>query len=173
MRHDDEFEPKLGKIRTQDGARTQRYLNRVLRAAAFASGRTLGRLGGTRRFDGSRIGRGAGAGRVLRDRHAGLRARRVVIKARIVKIGTRGLKAARLHLRYIQRDGVTREGTPGELYDAIRDRADGKEFVERAEGDRHQFRFIVAAEEGVEYKDLKPVARRLMARMEEDLGTKL
>ncbi len=173
MRQDDEFEPKLGKIRTRDGAGTQRYLQRVLRAAAFASGRAHGRSGSRRQFDRSRIGRGAGSGRVLRDRHAGLRARRVVIKARIVRIGARGLKAARLHLRYIQRDGVTREGTPGELYDATRDRADGKEFVERAEGDRHQFRFIVAAEDGVEYEDLKPFTRRLMARMEEDLGTKV
>ncbi len=173
MNRDDDFEPKLGKIRTQGGARAQRYLQSVLRAAAFASGGTLGRIGGRRQFDGSRIGRGAGAGRVLRDRHAGFRARRVVIKARIVKIGAKGRKAARLHLRYIQRDGVTREGTPGELYDATRDRADGKEFVDRAEGDRHQFRFIVASEDGVEYEDLKPVTRRLMARMEEDLGAKL
>lgn len=173
MRRDDEFEPKLGKTRTRDGARAPRYLQSVLRAAAFASGRTLGRTGSRRRFDGSRIGLGAGSGRVLRDRHAGFRARRVVIKARIVKIGARGLKAARLHLRYIQRDGVTREGTPGELYDATGDRTDGKEFVERAEGDRHHFRFIVAAEDGVEYEDLKPFTRRLMARMEEDLGTKL
>ncbi len=173
MNRDDDFEPKLGKIRPQSGARAQRYLQRALRAAAFASGRALGRIGGRRQFDGSRIGRGAGAGRVLRDRHAGLRSRRVVIKARIVKIGARGLNAARLHLRYIQRDGVTREGTPGELYDATRDRADGKAFVERADGDRHQFRFIVAAEDGVEYEDLKPFTRRLMARMEEDLGTKL
>jgi len=38
---------------------------------------------------------------------------------------------------------------------------------------RHQFRFIVSAEDGAEYDDLKPLTRRLMARMEEDLGTKL
>lgn len=172
MSRDDEFEPKLGKIRAQGGKRAQRYVNKVLRAASFAGGRALGRIGG-RRFDGSRIGRGAGAGRVLADRHAAFRARRVVIKARIVKIGARGLNAARLHLRYIQRDGVTREGAPGELYDRAKDRADAKAFIERAEGDRHQFRFIVAAEDAAEYEDLKPFTRRLMARMEEDLGTQL
>ena len=85
----------------------------------------------------------------------------------------RGLDAARLHLRYIQRDGVTREGTPGELYDAARDRADGRAFLERSDGDRHQFRFIVNAEDGVEYDDLKELTRRLMQRVEDDLGTKL
>ena len=40
-------------------------------------------------------------------------------------------------------------------------------------GDRHQFRFIVAAEDGAEYQDLKPMIRRLMAQAEKDLGTKL
>ncbi|MGH6803371.1 MAG: DUF3363 domain-containing protein, partial [Methyloceanibacter sp.] len=173
MSQDDDFKPKLGKIRSQDGKRTQRYLHKVLHAAASASGRALGHVGRKQRFDGSRIGRGAGVGRVLADRHAAFRNRRVVIKARIVKIGARGIKAARLHLRYIQRDGVTREGTPGELYDATRDRTDGKEFLERAEGDRHQFRFIVAAEDAVEYEDLKPFTRRLLAQVEKDFDTKL
>ncbi|TKB23003.1 MAG: conjugal transfer protein TraI, partial [Mesorhizobium sp.] len=77
------------------------------------------------------------------------------------------------HLRYLQRDGVTREGDPGELYGADSDRVDGKAFIDRADGDRHQFRFIVAAEDGIEYEDLKPLTRRLMAQMGEDLGTKL
>jgi type IV secretory pathway VirD2 relaxase len=173
MSQDDDFKPRLGKIRAQGSRRSQRYLARVLRAASVASGRALGRLGPSRRFDGSRIGRGAGAGRVLADRHAAFRARRVVIKARIVKIGARGLKAARLHLRYIQRDGVTREGLPGELYDATREHADGTSFLERADGDRHQFRFIVAVEDGVEYEELRGFTRRLMAQMEQDLDTKL
>ena len=62
---------------------------------------------------------------------------------------------------------------PGELYSAEQDRADGKAFLERADGDRHQFRFIVAPEDGAEYDDLKPFVRRLMTQMEEDLGTKL
>ncbi|TIL84722.1 MAG: conjugal transfer protein TraI, partial [Mesorhizobium sp.] len=80
---------------------------------------------------------------------------------------------ARAHLRYLQRDGVTREGAPGELYGADSDRVDGKAFIDRADGDRHQFRFIVAAEDGIEYEDLKALTRRLMAQMQEDLGTKL
>lgn len=126
-------------------------------------------------FQGNRIGRGAGVGRVLatRDRYAAFRARRVIVKTRIVKLAGKGLDAARLHLRYIQRDGATREGAPGELYDAERDRADGKAFLERADSDRHQFRFIVNPEDGVEYDDLNDLTRRLMQRAEEDLGTRL
>jgi type IV secretory pathway VirD2 relaxase len=42
-----------------------------------------------------------------------------------------------------------------------------------SEGDRHQFRFIVAAEDAAAYSDLKPFIRRLMTRMGEDLATKI
>src|SRR5260221_2503311 len=172
MRRDDTFEPKLGKIGSQDSRRGQRYLQQVLKAMALAGARTQA---GSARFHGSRIGRGAGVGRVLasRDRYATFRVRRVIIKSRIVKLKGQGLKAARLHLRYIQRDGVTRDGLPGELYDRTREQADGKAFIERADGDRHQFRFIVSAEDAAEYEELRGVVRRLMSRMEEDLGTEL
>src|SRR3546814_19836670 len=112
--------------------------------------------------------RGSGVGLVLasRDRYAAFRVRRVIVKSRIVKLKGQGLKAARLHLRYIQRDGVTREGMPGALYDADSDRADGKAFLERADGDRHQFRFIVSAEDAAEYDELKGFTGRLMKPME-------
>ena len=173
MIRDDDFEPRLGKIRSRGSKRGGRYLQQVLRSLERAGGRPLSRGSRRNAFSGSRIGRGAGAGRVLRDRYAAFRTRRVVIKTRIVKLGPQGTKAARLHLRYIQRDGVTREGLPGQLYDATQDRADAKDFLERSEGDRHQFRFIIAAEDAVEYEDLKTFTRRLMRRMEDDLGTKL
>ena len=129
----------------------------------------------SRRFDGSRIGRGASIGRVLRggDRHAGHRNRRVVIKARLVKLGAKGVAASRAHLRYLQRDSATPDGASGGLYSADRDVADGAAFVERGSGDRHQFRFIVSAEDGDQYPDLKSFVRRLMTQMEEDLGTSL
>ena len=107
------------------------------------------------------------------DRHSGSPARRVVIKARLVKLGAKGLSASRAHLRYIQRDSAAPDGAPGGLYSADRDVADGAAFVERGNGDRHQFRFIVSPEDGDQYPDLKPFVRRLMSQMEEDLGTKL
>ncbi|PWB83743.1 MAG: conjugal transfer protein TraI [Methylocystaceae bacterium] len=83
------------------------------------------------------------------------------------------MEGVRAHLRYIQRDGVTREGEHGRLYGADQEMADGKAFLERGANDRHQFRFIVAPEDGAEYDDLEPLTRRLMAQIEEDLGTRL
>ena len=176
MTRDDEFEPKLGKIRSRGSKRGRRYLQQVLHAVALAGG--VRRVGGSQRrgtFHGNRIGRGAGVGRILasRDRYAAYRQRRVIIKSRIIKLAGNGLKGAQAHLRYIQRDGVTRDGQPGQLYGAEQDRVDAKAFLERSGGDRHQFRFIVSAEDGVEYDDLKPFIRRLMTQVEEDLGTKL
>ncbi|MFI5024475.1 MAG: relaxase/mobilization nuclease RlxS [Alphaproteobacteria bacterium] len=170
MTRDDDFEPKLGKISNRGGNVRSRYLRQV--------GRTVARAGGRKRgssFQGNRIGRGAGVGRVLasRDRFAAFRTRRVVVKARLIKLAGRGLKGAQVHLRYLQRDGVTREGLPGDLYDAKLDQADGRAFLERCDGDRHQFRFIVSAEDAIEYDDLKDLTRRLMRQMEEDLGTRL
>jgi type IV secretory pathway VirD2 relaxase len=172
MSDEDDFKPRLGKQRHQSGKKAKRYLGRVVGAALRSAEKGAIK---SRRFDGSRIGRGASMGRLLssRDRFGGMRARRAVVKTRLVRIGSKGMPAARAHLRYIQRDGVTREGTPGELYSADRDGADGKAFLQRCDGDRHQFRFIVSAEDGSEYADLKPFVRRLMTQMEADLGTRL
>ena len=168
MSDDDEFTPKLGRIHSTN-ARERNYLHRVLQGIARAGGRHANVK--SARFNGSQIGRGSGVGRVLR--HAGFRSRRVVVQARIVKLGGKGLASARRHLRYLQREGVGREGEKGVLYDKERNEADGRSFMDEAKDDRHQFRFIVSPEEGAQYQDLKPLVRRLMAKMEEDLGTKL
>ena len=172
MSNDDDFTPDLGKPRAGGSRKGRTYLQRVLQARTLA--------GGSRRtgpgFNGSRIARGTVAGRQLaeRDRFAGFRQRRVMVKYRIAKFNKTGsMGAARAHLRYIQRDGVTREGEPGRLYSAAHDRADGKAFLEQCDGDRHQFRFIVSPEDGQQYDDLRSLTRRLMTQMEEDLGTKL
>jgi type IV secretory pathway VirD2 relaxase len=167
---DDDFELWLGPI-----AKDRPFLHQVRKALNLAGGAKRSSGKRARRFDGSRIGRGSGAGRILgsSNRHAGPRSRRVVVKARIVRLAGSGAKAAVAHLRYLQRDGTTREGGRGTLYSAELDNADSKTFLERGNGDRHQFRFIVAAEDGAEYQDLKPMIRRLMAHAEKDLGTKL
>lgn len=172
MSDEEDFKPRLGKMRQVRGKRASNYLGRILSAGAVVAASAVVRR---KRFDGSRIGRGAAKARLLSSRGSGGRnaARRVVVKTRLVRLGGKGLDAARAHLKYIQRDGVTREGEPGELYAADEDVTDGKSFLERGAGDRHQFRFIVSAEEGELYADLKPFVRRLMAQMEDDLGTKL
>jgi type IV secretory pathway VirD2 relaxase len=77
------------------------------------------------------------------------------------------------HLRYLQRDGVTRDGEPGRVYSAILNRADGEAFAGRGREDRHQFRFIVAPEDGAELGSLRSLTRSLMDQMEQDLGTRL
>jgi len=173
----DDFEPRLGKVRALGDAKAKSYLSRVLRSAMLASGGAFGKAPRRAKFTGARIGKGAGVGRVLaaRDHLSAYRSRRVIVKFSIPKLVGKGIAAARAHMRYVQRDGVTREGAPGQLYGADTDKADGRAFVDRAEAgdDSRQFRFIVSAEDGAEYDDLKPLTRRLMAQMEKDLDTKL
>ncbi|MEQ8694817.1 MAG: relaxase/mobilization nuclease RlxS [Gammaproteobacteria bacterium] len=169
---EDRFKPKLGKIRSRGGKKAQTYLQRVLHSASLA-GPGFWRLGAST-FSGSRIGRGGGWGTGAATRRGRITGRRrVIVKTRIVKLQGQGIGAARAHLKYIQRDGVTREGEPGRLYDAMSDEADGKQFLERSDDDRHQFRFIVSPEYGAELDDLKPFVRGLMAEMERDLDTRL
>ncbi len=97
--------------------------------------------------------------------------RRVIIKAHDVRMSAGGAKAASLHLRYIVRDGVERDGAKGVLYGA-----DGPArpvaFEQPRPGEVHQFRVIVSPEDTAEL-DLNVYVRRLMATVERDLGRKL
>ena len=104
----DSFTPKLGRIGWKAGTRLDRYINRVMHAAQAA-----GHVNGLSRskFTGARIGRGAAFGTLA---GAGLYAgsqRRAIVKARIIRLKRGDLGAARAHLRYIQRDGVTCPGS--------------------------------------------------------------
>ena len=113
------------------------------------------------------------------------RSRRVVVKARVVKLpgrtnaGGRGrkfvtsIKGVAAHLRYLERDGVATDGEKGKVYSAVEDEADGKAFIKRKRGDRHQFRFIVSPEDAAEMENLRSFTRDLMRQMEQDLGTGL
>ncbi|SCM70118.1 conserved hypothetical protein [uncultured Pleomorphomonas sp.] len=98
--------------------------------------------------------------------------RRVIVKSRSVRGAGKSGKAA-AHLRYIQRDGTSRDGERGRLYSASEDRADGDAFLDRGKDDRHQFRFIVSPEDAADLADLTGYTRELMGRLEVDLGTKL
>lgn len=180
---DDDFKPRLGR-QGSGGKGTGHYAGRVTVAAGLNAGRAKR---GASSFSGQRIGRGASIGRLLssRDSLASSRARRVVVKTSLVRLRGKGMSAARAHLRYIQRDGVTREGNPGELYGPDNAPAhgpdhgpeaqtiDGKDFLARCQDDRHQFRFIVSPEDGDRFDDLKPFVRRLMREVGKDLGTEL
>ena len=145
-----------------------------LTQAQFTGGKPRGRRSGKGRC--SRIGRGqAVADRLKRqaaERIPGQRQRRVVVKARIVRHRI-GSGAAGAHLRYLQRNGTTRDGERGQLYGPEHDQQDGRAFVERGEGDRHSLRMIVAPEDGERLSDLRGFTRDVMAQTEADLGTKL
>ena len=131
-----------------------------------------------RRQAGPRVKRGRGSAfvrsRLLAGgwRHSAPGMRRVVVKARYVENAGRTGKAA-AHLRYIQRDGTSREGERGQLYSAREDQADEQAFLERGKGDRRQFRLIVSPEDATNLADLTSYTRELMAQVELDLGTSL
>ena len=114
---DDDFKPKLGRKRGKDGKKVVKYGGRILAAARLAGTKTGVR---SRRFDGTRIGRGASMGRLLssRDRLAGFRGRRAVVKASLIRLQGKAGQVARAHMRYIQRDGTSRGGERGQLYSA-------------------------------------------------------
>ncbi|MCV0413803.1 MAG: DUF3363 domain-containing protein [Brevundimonas sp.] len=164
MSRDEAFEPKLGRIRDRAGARAPSALNHVKAAVARAGGFGAAGKPSAR----SVFGRGRAA--ALLARHAPTR-RTVVVKARVVRPGTRSTLAA--HLAYLSRDGVDRRGAPGRLFDRAGDGADAKAFTARTTDDRHHFRFIVSPEDADRLADLKRFARDLMTTMEGDLGTRL
>jgi type IV secretory pathway VirD2 relaxase len=164
------FTPKLGRIGWKQGTRLDRYVNQVMRAAhsaGYQSGATKSS------FTGKRMGRGNAFGTLAAAGFYPGGQRRAIVKARISKLKAGDLGAARAHLRYIQRDGVTPEGEPGQLYGPETDEANGTAFLDNCEGDRHQFRLIVSPDDGAELTDLKPFIRDFMAKVESDLETKL
>jgi len=95
----------------------------------------------------------------------------VTIKARVVRHGAGA--PLKLHLQYLQRDGVDRAGAPGRLFTPAEENAEARAFAERAAGDRHHFRFIVSPEDAAELEDLKAFTRDLMSQAERDLGARL
>jgi type IV secretory pathway VirD2 relaxase len=203
-RNEDDFRIRPGKVRDRGSGqitgrrigaargRPTSFVGEVQRAIRRAGGnpnRDPGTGKGGGRFNAR--GRGAAAALSLKDRSAWsqdgsgarTRARRVAVKARVVKLNpqrgaARGrqfvsAKAVDAHLRYLERDGVTKDGAKGQVYSAERDVADGRAFPERGRNDRHQFRFIVSAEDGTDLADPRETTRNLMKQMEADLGTKL
>ena len=168
---EDRFRLRPGAPRRTSDQGSQRFTRQVLRAAQKSggcSGRPLARGKGR----GAEKGRGHVAAKLVGSR-LGPRARRVVVKARLVVHAQAAPGSTAAHLRYIQRDSVTREGEPGRAYAAGQDVTDTDAFGARVHDDRHEFRFIVSPEDAEELGDLRGFTRDLMSRMEADLGTKL
>jgi type IV secretory pathway VirD2 relaxase len=163
------------RFRVRPGTPKQRgdaFINKVLRQtnkAGVKLGKTVGKVG---HRPGSRLGRGHVAARFA---GASLtpNARRVTTKARLVNLTKARPHSTTAHLRYIEREGVDRQGGPGHAYGPTTDAADTAAFEERGHEDRHQFRFIVSPEDAEQLDDLRTYTRHLMARVEADLGTRL
>ncbi|WP_333985263.1 relaxase/mobilization nuclease and DUF3363 domain-containing protein [Ectopseudomonas khazarica] len=166
-RPDDElrFRPQPGKPQQ----RGQPFVNQVLRQANKAG---TGKPRKASHQPGARLGRGHVAAR-FSAQQLPYNARRVTIKTRLVNLRQAGKRSTLSHLRYIERDGVSREGDPGKAYGPQTDQADLNAFEERGRDDRHQFRFIVSPEDAEQLDDLRTYTRHLMSRMEADLGTRL
>ncbi|MEQ8451141.1 MAG: DUF3363 domain-containing protein [Nitratireductor sp.] len=168
-----DFRIRPGRIRDKRVPRQKSFINQVIRAAK-KSGHVSGSGAG---------GRGSGYGRSSfgrgRTRFARARlfspSRRVVVKARVVRHKGRAFRSAPLtaHVAYLKREGVTRDGERGIMFDATGESANDCSFTERCEDDRHHFRFIVSPEDAAEMQDLKDFTRDLARQMEFDLGTRL
>lgn len=106
--------------------RTQPFINRVLKQVSKAGVRAS--KAGHR--PGARLGRGHVAARFAGQSLAA-NARRVTIKTRLVNLAKAGPRSTATHLRYIEREGVGRDGEPGQAYSATTDAADLTAFEER------------------------------------------
>ena len=149
----DDFRPRIGRtVRARE-----RVASSPLRVATLVR-RGHGRLGGK------------GAARLPPTGGFGPRqsARRVVVKAHVQKLGGHGAQAAARHLRYIERDGVEKDGSPGVLYGPEGPGA-RETFEQPRLGERHQLRFIISPEDARDL-DLTGYVRDLMKRVECDLG---
>jgi hypothetical protein len=145
------------RVRTaQDSSLRLTLLSKIASAArrSYARGRRLGRA-------------------QIAVRPAGSRDRRVTVKARHVQGDL--AKSARLHLAYVEREGVERDGSARRLYNA-EDRgpeAPGElmhplydQLLEPLEGERHQFRLIVAPEDGgeIDLTECCPIMQPIVTR---------
>lgn len=171
-RDDDTFRPRPGPPRDYRAEQAPRFVNRVLKA----SGKVGGRFG--TRLTARSTGRGAGGGRGhaaarLAGRGLDLRSRRMAVKFNLVNLKKAGPQSVIRHLRYIEREGIARAGERGRMYGPDTDEADAGAFERLGKRDRHQFRIILSAEDGVELSDLRAFTRAHMKKVEQDLGTRL
>jgi type IV secretory pathway VirD2 relaxase len=166
MSRNDDFRIRPGRIRSTRTPKAKSFLAQALRSAQKAGGLSHGVARRSGSFGSGRAASVAAA-RLLNNR-----ARGAMVKARVVR-RMRSPGALRAHIGYLKRDGVTLDGSPGKLFDAAGDDADGRAFAERCDGDRHHFRFIVSPDDAAELESLRSFTRELMDQASRDLGTRL
>lgn len=171
---DSEFCVRPGRIKSTRAGKPKSFINQVLRAAKKAGHVAPPSASGKRASGYGRSTFGRGRGSFSRNRLFSS-SRRVVVKARIVRHQGKSFRSAPLsaHLSYLKREGVSRDGEKGVMFDAENERADDLAFSDRCKDDRHHFRFIVSPEDAADMTDLREFTRDLARQMESDLGTKL
>src|SRR5262249_32902438 len=130
MTRDDDLRVRLGRIRDRGKAhRAKPFIARVLAATQKAGGfdRRSRRSAG-----GVVFGRGRTMS-VAAMRRGNDRPRSVTVKARVVRHAPSGA-SLKDHLLYLRREGATKKGAPGRMFDLERDDADHRAFAERCEG---------------------------------------
>ena len=164
---DDRFRVRAAPPRQRNDLPRRSFVAQVLASVEPGRGRLHGRSA-------ERLKRVHARGRVgaaFAGAQLGPRARRVVVKLRLVRGVSKSAMGA--HLRYIQREGVMRDGAPGQAYGPADDAAKVGDFGARCADDRHHFRLIVAPEDAAELEDLRTFTRQFMRQMEADLQTPL
>lgn len=167
------FDPSTSKAKTDSVPMVKSFRNNVSKRIGQRQMKT-GRKGSVR---GGSPRRGRMAESVY---NVSSSARRVVVKARVVKMNNSyGKKSAALHLKYIERDGAGKDGKEAELFDSKSSNKDQVEWLEKniewanhTEGEPHQFRVIISPEDAHEL-NLTEYTRELMDRVQTDLGQEL
>ncbi|RWO70211.1 MAG: DUF3363 domain-containing protein [Mesorhizobium sp.] len=170
MSRDDDFRVRPGRIRSRASQRARPFIFQALAAAQRAGGH-ISRKGRITSPSASTFGRGSSAS-IRANRLITGRSRGAVVKARVVR-QFRGSTPLAAHLKYLRREGVTRDGEKATMFGPDADEVDHDDFSDRCRDDRHHFRFIVSPDDAHELGDLRGFARELVFEMERDLGTKL
>jgi hypothetical protein len=167
------FSPSTSKAKSEPVPMVKSFRNNVSKRVGLRQKKN-GRKGASR---GGSPRRGKMAESVY---NVGSSARRVVVKARVVKMNNSyGKKSAGLHMKYIERDGAGKDGKEAELFDSKTSNKDLTEWTEKniewaehTEGEPHQFRVIISPEDAHEL-NLTEYTRELMERVQTDLGRDL
>ena len=130
---DDLFRPVIGR-RTRGPRERLPSLRAVMARATQKRG---GQPAGGRK-KGQRLG-------TVAVREPSAASRRCVVKASYHPLRDGGVHAAKLHLAYLERDGVERDGAPGRLYGAD-EGFDREAFGRPLADEQRQFRFTISPE---------------------------
>jgi type IV secretory pathway VirD2 relaxase len=163
------LKPRLGGHVRRD--RPLGFHRAMLRGLAGAGVRRGAFSGVTKKKGSPRGGSKRRGNRPAFVRDLGKLGRRVMVKAHYHAMDAYGKEGAKLHLRYIEREGVGADGSRGVLYNRAGNTS-GERFLDPIDGEQRQFRFIISPEDGHRL-DLTEFTRRLMTQMEADLGRKL